>query len=380
MAYRIDIGTLRPATKLPDGRLRAEGYLTRAGVFEYANPDGSIRREYRPANEVFHDDSLATFALVPLTDDHPPEMLDAGNARKFAVGSIGENIRRDGDHVAASLVVFDAATIEKMEAGKVELSCGYKCDVAETPGVAPGGERYDAVQTNIRGNHVALVDRARAGGNARVRMDAATMITRTRKDGPMEELQAENEALKQKILELEAKLAELTKAEETTDEGGTEGKPEDDKPAEDKPEEKKDARARLDRAIAQRDAAIARAKAAEASVSARVRARVALERRASEALRSDGKEPDLSAMTDRQIMASVVKRVDGVDLGADKSDVYVQARYDAAIERVGQSATALGTLRRNAAETARADHTDPEAAARAAMAERTRNAWKAKES
>ena len=56
----------------------------------------------------------------------------------------------------------------KVDAGKVELSGGYACDLAIEDGTTPAGEAYQAVQRNIRGNHVALVDHARAGPDARI--------------------------------------------------------------------------------------------------------------------------------------------------------------------------------------------------------------------
>src|SRR5882672_209067 len=111
MAYREDIGTLRPSRKLSDGRLIADGHLTRSGVFVYLEAGGKQRREYRPPDEVFHNDSLQSFALAPVTDDHPPVMLTADNAKQYAIGMVGESVRKDGDHVAATIVVFDASTI-----------------------------------------------------------------------------------------------------------------------------------------------------------------------------------------------------------------------------------------------------------------------------
>ncbi len=179
MAYRIDLGQLRSPRKLNGGRLQVEGHLTRSGVFTYVNPDGTTRREYRPDAEVFRPESMQSFALAPLTDQHPDVgLLDSANAKKYAVGWTGEAVRKDGDHVAANMVVMDAEMISKMESGQtVGLSCGYECDLLEVPGVAPSGEHYDAVQKNIRGNHVALLVGVpgRAGPSARVRMDAAVM-------------------------------------------------------------------------------------------------------------------------------------------------------------------------------------------------------------
>lgn len=174
--HRIDLAALKPPTRRADGTLVADALLTRTGVFTYRNPDGSERKEYRPPREVFDQKSLDSFKLVPITDDHPPTMLTANNARQYAVGAVGENVRRAGSHVAATIAVHDAGTIAKMDAGKSQVSCGYDCELDETPGVSPEGERYDAVQTAIVGNHLAIVHNARAGSTAAVRMDAAVMV------------------------------------------------------------------------------------------------------------------------------------------------------------------------------------------------------------
>ena len=190
MALRYDIGSLKAPVRCADGRLRVDGYLTRTGVFEYRNPDGSVRREYRPPEEVFNADSLATFELVPLTDNHPPEMVTAQNAKQYAVGATGESVRQDGDRVAASIVVFDAGVIAKLERGKVQLSCGYEADVEDSPGEIDG-QRYDAIQRNIRGNHVAIVDVGRAGPDVRIRMDAGIMVTEARTDFIIEDFMEE---------------------------------------------------------------------------------------------------------------------------------------------------------------------------------------------
>src|SRR3990172_918904 len=164
---------------MADGRLRAEAHISRAGIFEYADDGGKIRRELRDPAEVFRGDSLQSFGQVPVTNEHPPVgLISAGNARDYMVGSTGDSVIRDDDHVRASIMVADATTIAQMEAGKLEVSCGCSCDVDETPGNHPVYGRYDAVQRNIRGNHVAIVNSARAGKTARVRVDGAAAMVR----------------------------------------------------------------------------------------------------------------------------------------------------------------------------------------------------------
>lgn len=146
--------------------------MTRSGIFVYRDAKGNTVREFRPPEEVMHPDSLASFALMPVTNDHPSELLTADNAKQYAVGSVSDAVTPDGDKVRAALMIHDATAIEALDAGKSELSCGYTADVEFTPGLW-NGQPYDAVQRNIRGNHVALVDAGRAGPACAIRMDAA---------------------------------------------------------------------------------------------------------------------------------------------------------------------------------------------------------------
>ncbi len=175
MSRRFDLAPLAPAEEMPNGMLRAEAYITRTGIFKYVQPDGSIRRELRTPEEVFDADSVASFRLLPVTNDHPGEMLTAQNAKMYHAGSLGDTIKRDGTLLRTSLMVHDPNLITKMRAGKVQVSAGYHCDIDETPGIYKG-EAYDAVQTNIRGNHVAVVNIGRAGAGCAVRMDGGVML------------------------------------------------------------------------------------------------------------------------------------------------------------------------------------------------------------
>ena len=163
---------LSKPVRLPNGFVRADGYLTRSGIFVYRDAQGKTIRELRPPEEVMHPDSLASFGLMPVTNEHPSELLTADNAKQYAVGSVSESVVPEGDKVRAVLMITDASAIEALDAGKSELSCGYTADVVQETGVWQG-QPYDAIQRNIRGNHVALVDAGRAGPACSIRMDAA---------------------------------------------------------------------------------------------------------------------------------------------------------------------------------------------------------------
>lgn len=186
MVERYDLGELSPPTKDPEtGYLTATARITRVGVFTYGTGKDA-RRELRLPTEVFQADALGSFGQVPFTNDHPGEPLNSTNTRRFSVGTVSGAIEHeDGVHVVASIQITDENTIAVAEAGKRELSCGYKCDLEHRSGVTkdipgvPDGLRYDAVQRNIRGNHVALVDRGRAGGSVALRFDHGEEITET---------------------------------------------------------------------------------------------------------------------------------------------------------------------------------------------------------
>jgi uncharacterized protein len=61
------------------------------------------------------------------------------------------------------MMLRDSKAIQLVKDGKRQLSVGYSCDLSWQDGVTPEGEKYDAIQTNIRGNHLAIVTEARGG-------------------------------------------------------------------------------------------------------------------------------------------------------------------------------------------------------------------------
>jgi hypothetical protein len=123
---------------------------------------------YRPEAEVFNKDTLHSFAWRPMTNDHPADPVTAENWKKFAVGQSGDEVVRDGDAIRVPLVLMDAATIKEVQDGKRQLSMGYTTDLKWESGKAPNGEDYDAIQTNIRANHLAIVAEGKAGPEYRI--------------------------------------------------------------------------------------------------------------------------------------------------------------------------------------------------------------------
>ncbi len=170
---RFDVAEIGKAQRTPQGFLRVPAFLTRVGVFAYKRADGTTVREYRPSDEVFKADSLASLRAAPVTDLHPTEMVSPANVRKLSIGHVYESARQDGDRVAGHLQVEDDTVIKLVERGdRREVSMGYQCRVDATPGEFKG-EAYDVVQRDIVYNHAALGPRGwgRQGRDIALRVD-----------------------------------------------------------------------------------------------------------------------------------------------------------------------------------------------------------------
>lgn len=243
------------ARETPEGFLRLEGRINGCGVYEYEDASGNTWGELRLPEHVFAPATLEGWKLAILTDDHPADFVTPENAADLAVGSIGSNVRPDParEYTLADIGANDLAYIRKVKAGKTALSCGYTCTLIEQPGVYQG-KPYRYIQTNIVPNHVSGVDVARGPGCAFITTDGirnkSTNTMRTKKSskkssskssskstdakvviGEVEhevpdEVAAEVEALRAKVEEQGAKLAELSaldaEGEEMIEEGDDE--------------------------------------------------------------------------------------------------------------------------------------------------------------
>ena len=119
---------------------------------------------HRDPEEVFSEAALASFEGKPVTDNHPPQLLDPDTVGMYEKGH-AQGIRRGtGEwegYVIADLHIHDRGLILAIQGGKREISCGYECGYT-----ANGDGTYS--QHSIRGNHVAVVDRGRAGKRAAI--------------------------------------------------------------------------------------------------------------------------------------------------------------------------------------------------------------------
>lgn len=148
--------------------------ISKVGVFDYsgaqigaADPN-RIYRVYRPAEELADPATIESFKLLPIVDDHtmlgnPNEGMTPAEDKGVA-GVIGEEVYFKHPYLLANIKVFSETLRQKIEAGKIDLSGGYRCFYEFTPGIFEG-EPYDAIQRQPRGNHLALVDEGRMGSD-----------------------------------------------------------------------------------------------------------------------------------------------------------------------------------------------------------------------
>lgn len=328
-----DAVTVAGTRRRDDGYLVADARIARTGIQTYlgsevGRDDMASVRVYRPGSEVFADETLRSAAHRPVTNDHPASLVNSSNWKEHAVGQTGDEVTGEGIFIRVPLMVSDEAAIRDIEAGKREVSAGYTCDLDFTAGKTPTGEAYDAIQKNIRLNHVAIVARGRAGAQVRIgdaaQWGAAPILPTTDKetitmsdalrtvvvDGlSVSTTDQGAQAITKLLKDLEtsaAKVADLETKHQA-------------------------ALAAKDAEIAKKDAALDAEKAkvlSDADLDKKVAARAALVNAAS-VIAKDVKTDGLS---DSAIRKAVVTAALGDAAVKDKADAYIDARFEILVE------------------------------------------------
>lgn len=308
LTIRYDVYPLQ-ATKTPEGFIQDTPVIGRVGILEYRNPDGSIRREFRPPEEAFSADSLNTLRGKPVTVGHPGFVSAESMSKAKVIGTILTEGKQDGDNIRADLVIHNLDTNGR------ELSCGYKVDLEETPGEY-NGQRYDAIQRNIRYNHVAVVPRGRAGSIARLNLDG-NEIYEDEEEVKLMKIRLDNgieyEAAPEVIAAIDAMKVDMSKIK--NDGAELQRKLDANEAVTDtlKADNKK-----LDEQLKAKD------KEHADGLNEAVKQRVSLL-----SVAEKHKVEKADEMTDRQIKEAVITAVRGDGMELDKkSDEYVQAAFD----------------------------------------------------
>lgn len=361
-----DAVTVAGTRRTGDGYLVAEAKAVRTGIQLYSGsevgrPEMQVVRVYRGADQVFAQDSLQSFTHAPVTVDHPADAVNAANWKDLAVGEVSTAAKKDGDWVWLPLILKDAAAIQSVESGKRELSAGYVCELDWTAGLTADGQAYDAQQKNIKINHLALVDRARAGSQARIgdaasdKWGAAPISTTDKETVTM------TEALRTVVVD--------GLSVQTTDQGA-QAIAKLMKDLESSAAKVAALDAAHAAAIAAKDAELAKKDAALDAEKAKVLSDAALDKRVQE--RADllnvattiAKDVKTEGLSDAAIRKAVVVAKFGDAAIAGKSEAYVDARFDLLVEDAKKDAGAdpfanvlKGGIKTADASTATAAHT-----------------------
>ena len=299
--------------------------VARLGVQVYYTEDGRTVREFRPAEEVFKDESLASYQGKPMTLDHV--FVNSENAKEVVVGSVTGKAEPLGSSVVAPIVVYDNTAIQEAMAGNAkELSVGYSAILDETPGwgdpitgeyvlksdgdqfdAPEGWQEFDAIQRDIKVNHLAMVYRGRAG-IAKLNMDGEQENPYTT-DVDINKEDKQEMAVKIKLdgakeFEVAPEIASHIEA----------------------------LNAKADTAIAERDALKAKVDAMPAEIEAAV-AKAKADADALAALVAVAAEAGVKAdgLDAKGIKVAYVKEISGLDV-SEKSDAYIDAAFDIAKE------------------------------------------------
>lgn len=152
-----------------EGYMIADSFVARTGIQLYrgdevGRPDMPIVRVMRTEDEVRSPDAMRSYSHAPVTMGHPAEMVTADNWKEHARGEVSTEAEWQDGKIKMPLILKDAEAIEAVRNGTREWSVGYMATVD----FDAAGDGYDAVQRDIRVNHIALVRRGRGGSELRI--------------------------------------------------------------------------------------------------------------------------------------------------------------------------------------------------------------------
>ena len=299
-----------------DGFLHDTPIVGRVGIQEYRRADGTIQRELRLPEEVFHPDALQSAKGKPISVDHADGKVTKKNAHRVTIGTMLDVLKQDGDNVRADIVIHSPDSIGERR----QLSLGYTAKLDETPGEHPVYGKFDAKQFEIRVNHLSVVKSARAGPIARLNLDGNEDFSTPQEHAPMTvKVKLDSGIEYDAVPEVAAELAKLR-----ADASGV-------------AEQLKT----IPQLQAKVDALEAETKGFEAKLeAAKAEGKVQAEARAKLDSTAAAFKVDTAGKTDREVKEAVILAVRKDAKLEGKDDLYIDAAFDMAIELKGDAAMA----------------------------------------
>lgn len=324
-----------------DGYVVGEARVSRAfNVQQYYGAElgltgddaGKVFGVYRDPEVVFDERSMLSLAGRPVTRGHPPGEVNAENWKDLAKGAMGATVKRDGEHVVASMAIMDHESGKEVLDGARALSAGYTVSVVRDEGIAPDGTPYQFRQAGeLRFNHVAyLPDNNPRAGNTRIgdawRDKGLAPITPSKKEDKM------SDALKTVVLGDKAVQVAVS------DVAAFEAFKADAAKA------LADANAAHTAALAAKDAELAKKDAELDATKGKVLSDADLDKRVQEradlitVAKAIAKDVKTEGLSDAAIRKAVVVAKIGDAAIAGKSEAYIDARFDHLVEDAAKGA------------------------------------------
>lgn len=320
------------------GFLTAPVTLARTGVqyymgYELGLTDRAMDKigVFRSPEQVFHADAVSSFENMVVTNDHPSVLVNIDNVKDLQTGQVSSITKLDNTIVGV-VTITDKSLIKKIQSGKKEVSVGYLNDLKESAGEYQG-DKYEFIQTNIKGNHLAIVDAGRCGPACKLTIDdlgGKHMIITI--DG--KKITVEDESLAQAILNDQAAYETNLKLKDADIEKAKKEKDEEEA-------EKLKAMKEKDKAEAAKDALINDSLTADQTdLLVQDRAILIADAR----LILGDKYPKDCKSCDTEIKAAVITHVmEDVDLSGKSKD-YIAAMYDMAVKKHKKGQKSVDTL------------------------------------
>lgn len=336
---RYDTVTLAGETfaPTPQGGIKAKANCSRSGVFEYELPDGTKRLEWRPPEEVFAPESYQTLWDAPITIQHPRSgEVTSDTYTRETIGHVCSDVQpANGEFLSGHVVIQDESAVRMTRSGSLrEFSPGYLAALQMVEGVVPAGmpdagKPYNAIQRRIRYNHLAYLapGQGRQGSDVSIRLDSRgnQLGPLTPKETPMtpEQLAALDAltALLPKLQALVAAPAPAVPPAAPTVDTTPAPAPAPAAP----PEPKKDEAAVPATEPEKKTDAVDHERLVNDSIELRDQARQVL-----------GSDYNFKGKSNQQVMVDVVKHVDSKFELGNRSQDYLQGKFESALELISE--------------------------------------------
>ncbi len=181
----VQLPTVSTRKLTEEGYLKAVAAVTKVGVQMYPASQFGIESDepigvYRPAETVFHPETIESLKMKPIVLMHPDQDVDSTNHSRLAIGSVGENVSPiDADRLGASIQITDEPVVKGILAREIEeLSLGYDTFVISEEGNFNGQKYLYRMDGPMINNHLAIVPEGRCGDSVKILDQGGKKVTK----------------------------------------------------------------------------------------------------------------------------------------------------------------------------------------------------------